>query len=90
MNFDLGDDRRMLADLLWRFVEERYGIDERNRAAYGYVGYDPESGGNWRTSGSFLRCSTRTREVSVDRGSTSWSSSRRLGAGWWSSHSWAP
>jgi alkylation response protein AidB-like acyl-CoA dehydrogenase len=45
MNFDLGDDRRMLADLLWRFVEERYGIDERNRAAYGYVGYDPEK---WR------------------------------------------
>ena len=45
MNFDLGDDRRMLADLLGRFVDERYGIDERNRAAYGDVGYDP---GKWR------------------------------------------
>ena len=45
MNFDLGDDRRMLADLLGRFVEERYGIAERNRAAYGEVGYDPQK---WR------------------------------------------
>jgi alkylation response protein AidB-like acyl-CoA dehydrogenase len=45
MNFDLGDDRRMLADLLGRFVDERYGIDERNCAAYGGAGYDPEK---WR------------------------------------------
>ena len=45
MNFDLGDDRRMLADLLGRFVDERYGIDGRNRAAYGEIGYDPDK---WR------------------------------------------
>ena len=41
MNFEHSEDRRMLADSLNRFVSERYGIETRNRIAYGTEGHDP-------------------------------------------------
>ena len=40
MNFEHTQDRRMLADSLNRFVSERYGIETRNRLAYGDEGHD--------------------------------------------------
>lgn len=40
MNFQHTEDRRMLADTLNRFVSEQYGIDTRNRIAYGDTGMD--------------------------------------------------
>lgn len=45
MDFTHGDDRRMLADTIGRYVVERYGIAERNEVAYGEKGYSPE---HWR------------------------------------------
>ena len=42
MNFEHSEDRRMLADSLNRFVAEQYGIETRNRAAYGEQGFSPE------------------------------------------------
>ena len=41
MNFEHTEDRRMLADSLNRFVSERYGVETRNRIAYGTEGHDP-------------------------------------------------
>ncbi|MDY0107789.1 MAG: acyl-CoA dehydrogenase family protein, partial [Giesbergeria sp.] len=40
MNFEHTEDRRMLADTLNRFVSEQYGIETRNRIAYGDSGMD--------------------------------------------------
>jgi len=40
MNFEHTEDRRMLADTLNRFVSEQYGIETRNRIAYGDTGTD--------------------------------------------------
>lgn len=40
MNFEHTEDRRMLADTLNRFVAEQYGIETRNRIAYGDAGMD--------------------------------------------------
>jgi len=40
MNFEHTEDRRMLADTLNRFVAEQYGIETRNRIAYGGTGMD--------------------------------------------------
>jgi len=40
MNFEHTEDRRMLADTLNRFVAEQYGIETRNRIAYGDTGMD--------------------------------------------------
>ncbi len=40
MDFDLSDDRRMLADMLKRFVAEQYGYPVRERAAASPLGYD--------------------------------------------------
>ena len=42
MNFEHTEDRRMLAETLNRFVSEQYGIDTRNRLAYGATGHSPE------------------------------------------------
>ncbi|MBV8249705.1 MAG: acyl-CoA dehydrogenase family protein [Comamonas sp.] len=42
MNFVHTEDRRMLADTLNRFVSEQYGIEQRNRLAYGEAGHSPE------------------------------------------------
>ncbi|WP_019938267.1 acyl-CoA dehydrogenase family protein [Bordetella sp. FB-8] len=41
MNFEHTQDRRMLADTLNRFISEQYGIETRNRIAYGDEGYRP-------------------------------------------------
>ncbi|OZI31055.1 pimeloyl-CoA dehydrogenase small subunit [Bordetella genomosp. 10] len=41
MNFEHTEDRRMLADTLNRFISERYGIEARNRIAYGEEGHSP-------------------------------------------------
>ncbi|KAF1044328.1 acyl-CoA dehydrogenase family protein [Xylophilus sp.] len=41
MNFVHTEDRRMLADSLNRFVAEQYGIETRNRLAYGAEGHSP-------------------------------------------------
>lgn len=41
MNFEHTEDRRMLADTLNRFVSEQYGIETRNKIAYGAEGYSP-------------------------------------------------
>lgn len=42
MNFEHTEDRRMLADTLNRFVSEQYGIELRNKIAYGEEGHSPE------------------------------------------------
>ncbi|MFC4278351.1 acyl-CoA dehydrogenase family protein [Achromobacter aloeverae] len=41
MNLEHTEDRRMLADTLNRFISERYGIETRNRIAYGEEGHSP-------------------------------------------------
>ncbi|MEX3629662.1 MAG: acyl-CoA dehydrogenase family protein [Burkholderia sp.] len=40
MDFKLSDDRRMLADSLNRFIDERYGFPVRERIAQSEAGYD--------------------------------------------------
>ena len=42
MNFEHTEDRRMLADTLNRFVSEQYGIEHRNKIAYGEEGHSAE------------------------------------------------
>lgn len=42
MNFEHTEDRRMLADTLNRFVSEQYGIESRNKLAYGSEGHSPQ------------------------------------------------
>jgi len=42
MNFEMSEDRRMLADSLTRFLAEKYGIDHRNKVAYEAPFHDPE------------------------------------------------
>ena len=42
MNFELNEDRRMLADALGRFLSEQYPAEVRNRTAYGAQGWSPE------------------------------------------------
>lgn len=41
MNFEHTEDRRMLADSLNRFIAEQYGMELRNRVAYGEQGHSP-------------------------------------------------
>lgn len=41
MNFDLTEDRRMLADTLTRYLADRYGFADRTRAAYAAPFHDP-------------------------------------------------
>jgi len=41
MNFEHTEDRRMLADALNRFISEQYGIETRNKLAYGAEGHSP-------------------------------------------------
>jgi alkylation response protein AidB-like acyl-CoA dehydrogenase len=41
MNFDLTDDRQMLADTLNRYLANQYGIETRNAAAYDAPFHDP-------------------------------------------------
>ncbi|SDM72940.1 Acyl-CoA dehydrogenase [Oryzisolibacter propanilivorax] len=43
MNFELNEDRRMLADALGRYLSEQYPAEARNHAAYGPLGYSPET-----------------------------------------------
>lgn len=45
MDFNLTDDRRMLSDMLNRFLADRYGIEHRNRVAYSAPFHDPEGWG---------------------------------------------
>jgi alkylation response protein AidB-like acyl-CoA dehydrogenase len=42
VNFSHSDERQMLADMLGRYLGERYPIEARNAAAYGRLGYSPE------------------------------------------------
>lgn len=42
MNFELDEDRRMLADSLDRFLSEKYPPERRNELAYGEVGHSDE------------------------------------------------
>ncbi len=41
MDFQISDDRRMLADTLRRYLSEQYGIEHRNRVAYEAPWHDP-------------------------------------------------
>jgi len=41
MNFELNEDRRMLADALERYLGEQYPPEVRNRTAYGPQGHSP-------------------------------------------------
>jgi len=43
MNFDMSEDRRMLADTLTRFLASRYAIEHRNKIAYDAPYHDPEA-----------------------------------------------
>lgn len=43
MNFDMSEDRRMLADSLTRFLGDRYGIEHRNKVAYEAPYHDPNA-----------------------------------------------
>ncbi|APX90784.1 acyl-CoA dehydrogenase [Brevirhabdus pacifica] len=42
MDFDVSEDRRMLADSLNRFLADRYGIEHRNSVAYDAPYHDPD------------------------------------------------
>lgn len=42
MNFEMTEDRRMLADSLQRLLADRYGIEHRQRIAYAPPFHDPE------------------------------------------------
>lgn len=42
MNFEHTESRRMLAEMLGRFLDERYSFEERNRIAYSETGYSEE------------------------------------------------
>ncbi len=42
MNFDISDDRRMLAESLGRYLAERYDFAARNRVAYAPPFHDPQ------------------------------------------------
>ena len=42
MNFEQTESRRMLAEMLGRFMGERYGFEARNRIAYSETGYSEE------------------------------------------------
>lgn len=42
MNFEMSDDRRMLADTLRRYLGEAYGFEHRLKAAYEAPFHDPE------------------------------------------------
>jgi len=41
MNFEMSDDRRMLADTLRRTLSDGYGFDHRTRVAYEAPFHDP-------------------------------------------------
>lgn len=41
MNFDLTEDRQMLADTLRRFLSEQYDVEKRNKLAYDAPFHDP-------------------------------------------------
>ena len=43
MNFQLDEDRRMLADALGRYLSEQYSTDYRNKAAYGAQGFSADT-----------------------------------------------
>ena len=43
MNFQLDEDRRMLADALNRYLSEQYGTEYRNHAAYGAQGFSADT-----------------------------------------------
>ncbi len=43
MNFELNEDRRMLADALNRYLSEQYPAEYRNQAAYGAAGYSAQT-----------------------------------------------
>ena len=43
MNFQLDEDRRMLADALNRYLSEQYGTEYRNKAAYGAQGFSVDT-----------------------------------------------
>ncbi len=42
MDFNLTDDRRMLADTLSRFIQDQYTIESRNEAANSAIGYSQD------------------------------------------------
>ena len=42
MNFNLTEDRRILSEMLSRYLEEKYETEKRNRVAYKEPFYDPE------------------------------------------------
>jgi hypothetical protein len=44
MNFEMSDDRRMLADTLRRALSDGYGFEHRTRVAYEPPFHDPASG----------------------------------------------
>ncbi len=43
MNFQQGDDRRMLADALNRYLSEQYATEYRNKTAYGVDGFNADT-----------------------------------------------
>ncbi len=43
MNFELDEDRRMLADALGRYLSEQYSAEYRNQTAYGSIGHSAET-----------------------------------------------
>jgi hypothetical protein len=80
MNFEMSDDRRMLADTLRRALGDGYGFEHRTRVAYEAPFHDPAQ---WTRCRS-LACSTpspmRTLAAWADRASTSRSCSRNWAA----------
>jgi hypothetical protein len=45
MNFEMSDDRRMLADTLRRALSDGYGFENRTEAAYSAPFHDPARAG---------------------------------------------
>ena len=64
MNFDHTDDRRMLADLLQRYVAEQYPIEKRHTIAKSPEGFSREQ---WKQFHDAYRREKKAREQAATR-----------------------
>ena len=87
MNFEHTEDRRMLSDMLRRFVAEQYDIATRHRNAGAERAIARNSGAAMPSWAPSARCSPSATAAWAAPVSTSPWCSRRWGAAWWSSPS---
>ena len=80
MNFEHTEDRRMLSDMLRRFVAERYDIATRHRNAGAERGHSPEFWRRYAELGA-IGALFAEREQAAPVSTSPWCS-RRWGAAW--------